>query len=145
MGSLDDEKLAQRDKRRAKQATVPNTQKPSRKPLAHAVAAHEPSTPVERVAEHVRAHTDANRYYRFIELLAMISDNAWLRVIPKHDEGITHWYVKWNSGRWAGSYVYYGQHEGDTVSDAVDFLTNRYSEVERGDRKPIRDTAYSGK
>jgi hypothetical protein len=144
MGSLDDLKLAAKDRKRTDNA--PSNQKP-RKPRqtpAHARAAQAVAENITRVAASVKAQTEANQYQRFIDLLAIIADVAWLRVIPKPDEGITHWYVKWNRGKHKGCYVYFGQHETDRVIDAVDFLTIRFSEVEQGIRKPIRDTAYRG-
>lgn len=78
------------------------------------------------------------------ELVGMISDVAWLRIIPLHAEGVTHWYVKWNKGRWANHYIYYGQRASDTFRDAVVFLAIRFGEVESGQRKPHRDARYSG-
>lgn len=79
------------------------------------------------------------------ELLAMITDTAWLRIIPLHDEGITHWYVKWNKGKWANHYIYYAQLPSDSLRDCLAFLAIRFGEVERGERKPFRDARYSGK
>lgn len=80
----------------------------------------------------------------FAELLGTISDVAWLRVIPLQNEGVTHWYVKWNKGKWANHYIYYGQRAHDSIRDAVTSLVIRFSEVERGERKPHRDARFSG-
>lgn len=78
------------------------------------------------------------------ELSRAISEVAWLRIVPKHDDGITHWYIKYNQGKWNGYYIYYAQDFGADELDAIEFLITRFSEVEAGVRRPHKDTRYSG-
>lgn len=78
------------------------------------------------------------------ELLRSISGSAWLRIVPVDDELVTHWYVKYNRGKWNGYYIYYGQGTNDSCLDAIEFLVTRFSEVAAGIRKPHKDTRYSG-
>ena len=78
------------------------------------------------------------------ELLRSVSGVAWLRIVPLDDELVTHWYIKYNRGRWNGYYLYYGQGVNDSCLDAIEFLITRFSEVVAGIRKPHKDTRYSG-
>ena len=83
-----------------------------------------------------------NPYKALHELNRTITGEAWLRIVPMDDDGITHWYVKYNSGRWKEHYLYYGQTFNDDELDAIEFLINRWREVKSGLRKPFRDNRF---
>lgn len=142
MGSLDDQKLARHDAKKHGRATTCDNPRRASKAQRRDEAAMQPSEPLSEVAKRMKEQGQQDAYRHFVELLERISDTAWLRIIPKHDEGETHWYIKYNRGKHAGYYLYYMQRDCDTVYDAIDFLTTRWIEVATGQRKPIRDRVY---
>lgn len=143
MSSLGDAPLARKRKSKTVSQTEAESAQLTRK--AHAIERMtDKGCNVPVPTQDVMNYLPNNGLAAFAELLATITDTAWLRIIPLHDEGITHWYVKWNKGRWANHYIYYAQRAGDSIHDCVAFLSIRFGEVERGERKPFRDARYSG-
>lgn len=143
MSSLGDKPLAKTRKRKnAAQADAEQAQvsRKARNLEGATASVHDLPQPTQAMT----TATTSNSIAYLSEFIAVISDRAWLRIIPKQSEGITHWYVKWNAGKWKNHYIYYGQHPSDSVLDAISFLTIRFSEVEGGLRKPFKDSVYSG-
>lgn len=143
MSSLGDEPLNRKRKRRtAAQADAEQAQLTQRARNVEYKTTIYSELPVP--VQTLIPHTTASPLKALGELLRLIDGVAWLRIVPDHDNQVTHWYIKYNKGRWNGYYIYYGQGFGDDELDAVEFCIIRFGEVAAGTRKPHKDTRYSG-
>lgn len=88
------------------------------------------------------ARMGTNFQHNFMMFLALITDEAYLRIVPARDEVEYHWFIKYTSGKWAGHYLYFYQREIDSPVLAVAVLEKRYEEVQEGIRKPTKDSAF---